>query len=260
MSDEDLEIEVLMRALARADRRAAVWCGCLCARTVLHLVPTNEARPQRVIEGAEAWVRGEVPEAWCREGNNDESALYCIWGSVRNASDNACCTALAVWGDDGLSDDPSYVAVMAAHSVLMHFHEDLVGYTAWARTIYTDALDDRDVGAFDESHWRVARASRRHFAHLLSRVSAVRWPLTTPTPTQLHAAPYAVQVAWDASTDPSIDHTVAELVEARARAARLGLDWNDPVQRAIAERADDEERVGRLLGGEGEGEGRAGGG
>ena len=42
---------------------------------------------------------------------------------------------------------------------------------------------------------------------------------------------------------------IPDLVEARARAQRLGLFWDDPVQRAIAERATDEERVKRLLGG-----------
>jgi hypothetical protein len=83
---------------------------------------------------------------------------------------------------------------------------------------------------------------------LLGLVQTERWPLTTPAPDAVLAAPAAVQVAWDAVWDPgAADHTMPALLEAHARAARLGLDWDDPVQRAVAERAVDEAAVAALL-------------
>ena len=66
---------------------------------------------------------------------------------------------------------------------------------------------------------------------------------------QLRAAPCALQVAWDAVSegDAGGELSTSAFVEAAARAERLGLDWDDPVQRAIAERATDEDRVRSLL-------------
>ena len=43
------------------------------------------------------------------------------------------------------------------------------------------------------------------------------------------------------------DHTIPELLEAYERAERLGLAWTDPLQRAVAERATDEEWARELL-------------
>ena len=94
--------------------------------------------------------------------------------------------------------------------------------------------------------WRDAR--ERCLRRLLSLVGAIRWPLTEPTPEALHASPHAVQVASDRLAEADLDDlAIPQLIEAYARAERLGLDWGDSVHRAIAERAIDEELVRRLL-------------
>ena len=215
------EVEQLLRKLVEVDRRAAVWCACQCARTVLCLGPEKEERPRRVaIETAEAWVRREATEEDCKKAANaadDEDDDY---------------AAYAAYAADTVSDS----AASAASSA-----EAAVRSCAGQAASHTTGDD-----------WQVARS--RHLTHLLSLVSAIRWPLIVPTASQLRTASGAVQVAWDALTTTSgEDHTIPELIEARARAQRLGLDWDDPVQRAIAERAADEERVRELLGREGGG-------
>lgn len=111
------------------------------------------------------------------------------------------------------------------------------------------------VGA-EEWHWIAwnhahavlgSSDDRNNHAPAANLVRPLRWPLTTPT--TLHAAPEAVQVAWDRVADCRADHTMADLVEAHARAQRLGLLWADPAQRAVAERAQDEDAVRAILAG-----------
>lgn len=82
---------------------------------------------------------------------------------------------------------------------------------------------------------------------LLTAIGAQRWPMSIPTPAELSAAPAAVAVAWDSVSDDRAEQSIDELLAARARAGRLGLDWSDPVQRAVAERATDEARLQGLL-------------
>ncbi len=42
------------------DRKGFVKAVCACTRTALWVVPAEEMRPQRAIEAAEAWTRGET--------------------------------------------------------------------------------------------------------------------------------------------------------------------------------------------------------
>ena len=88
-------------------------------------------------------------------------------------------------------------------------------------------------------------------SRLLTLVSDTRWPLALPTPASLRGAPPAAQVAWDRLCGREGDPTISALLSAHARAERLGLDWKDPIQRAIAERAtdDEEERIHAILAG-----------
>lgn len=87
----------------------------------------------------------------------------------------------------------------------------------------------------------------RHLAMLLDLVSSIRWPLVEPDVTAVLAAPEAIAVAWDWLGQREGEQSIPELLSAHSRAERLGLDWSDPVQRAIAERAVDEARVRELL-------------
>lgn len=54
------QADVALQTLSEWDQRFAVWCSCAVARTVLDLIPRGELRPLRVIETAEAWVRGKA--------------------------------------------------------------------------------------------------------------------------------------------------------------------------------------------------------
>lgn len=88
---------------------------------------------------------------------------------------------------------------------------------------------------------------KHHLEQLHTLVSALPWPRTTPTAAQLHAAAPHLQVAWDAVCDASAERTMAQLLAAYDYAQALGLDWADPVQRAIAERIGEPERIRVLL-------------
>ena len=73
--------------------------------------------------------------------------------------------------------------------------------------------------------------------------------LTVPTAEQLATARPEIAVAWDWLVEqPTPEASDAAPGLAYDRARRLGLDWGDPVQRAVAERALDEQKVRQLIG------------
>jgi len=225
----------LLRDLVAADRRAAVWCAAQCARTALHLIPAVEDRPRSAVETALAWARGHATREDCRRAEHE-----------------------AARARDGLSiDDPAKDAAAAASDAVALCDPFAHRYNqpASEQTIYV--LVGSTVAAASAIARTIAPLDPQPAAdHQLERlrdlVQAERWPLTMPSPEQLRAAPAAVQVAWDAVGDTLGDRAVVELtmlalVEAYARAERLGLDWDDPVQRAVAERTVDEAAVAALL-------------
>ena len=215
-----------MRQLAAADRRAAVWCAAQCARTVLHLGPEAEERPRREVELAEAWARGEVSERVCRpiaEAANAEGGYH------------RHCESWEVW--TVYATNTLIGAIVAGEAL-----------PRWVAGVADCAAEAAAAGAATEGERREIRAA--HLAAMLALVSSIHWPPTLPAHERILRAPSAVQVALDRlSAPPRSGLPIPDLVEARARADRLALDWNDPVQRAVAERTADVAAVGELLSG-----------
>lgn len=205
------DVREFLSQLANIDQRAAMWCACKCARTVLHLVPEGEDRPRGAIEVAEEWVRGNATKRQLRR----------VAGRVGPAT-----------RPEGI-----YEAAHAAARAASHAAGDGDEFTSFSAGSVVDAVRHavRLAGLDLPEH------------HHLALVSSERWPLTVPALEQLTIAPEVVQVAWDAVSDDRTEHTIPELLESHARAIRLGLNWNDPVQRAVAERAFDEEKIRTLL-------------
>ena len=224
------DVRALLRQLAVIDQRAAVWCACQCARTVLHLLPawagqTSRAlSPPDAIDLAEDWAQGRVPQAACWDAADEFRRRALVLG----AAPAALVVRAAAVADP---DDPDVAA-------------EIGGIVASAATAAASAIG---------RHAGEAASGPRHLVRLSALISAVDWPLTVPTPSQRLAAPPAAQVAWDlVAADARSDHAIPALVRAHARAGRLHLDWADPAQRAVAERATDEEtlrRVAEVLGG-----------
>lgn len=255
MSDD---VRELLRQLAHADLRAAVWGACQCARTVLHCVPEGEMRPGVAIETAEAWVRGRATRDACWE------ALSAVCGACPgptgvpdlDAPDTAAFfAARRAWS---LAEAGTVAAQAATNAVSAAAYADIAltesaHSTDEAARAVAQAAVDASTAAYNASiaaGASAAGARERHLAHLLDLVSSLRWPLTLPAPEPLATASGAVAMAWDlVAADHRADHSVLELLGAHARAGRLGLDWCDPVARAIAERAIDEGRVRELLAG-----------
>ena len=149
-----------------------------------------------------------------------------------------------------LDADVAANAALAASSVApsVRIHSELLESTRYAaRALAMVAVGpDGTRSAFEE-------AFAASLARLARFVRTQRWPSRYPTLAQLEAATEALRVAWDlVASDPRSDHTIAELLEAHARAERLdrhrvGFDWGAPVPRTIAEGASDEGRVRTLL-------------
>lgn len=149
-----------------------------------------------------------------------------------------------------------------------------------ARTASRGRSADRVASSAAEALWVSSRRSRRpgevyrrDISALLGTVAATRWPLTLPTPHQLDASPRSIQRVWREAFDPRAHvwagrswlaasvharapwaarliqptHPISALIDSHARAQRLELDWDDPVQRAIAERTSDEVHTRALL-------------
>jgi hypothetical protein len=227
MSGEVLE---LMRALADADLRAAAWCASQCARTVLPLVPEGEARPRLALEAAERWARGEeTPEAVLRAAETVRDGV-----AGGRPAYFACSPGKRF---DRYGRDFEWVGIDPIEPI---------GPAAVHAATATANNHANTTSVPQTDRWR--RAYDETLERLEALVRAQRWPRLVPTPEQIHAAPPAVQVAWDAVCGSAEDLTVPELVEAWARAGRLELAWSEPVARAVAERTSEEAWVRRLLG------------
>lgn len=243
------DARMLLRSLAMADRRAAVWGACLCARTCIDQVHPGEVHPRQALERAEAWVRGHATPEQCEA---------------------AAAHANRAVGDAMMTDDPAHyeacksasaaVSAVSAPRVVPHASPDapdqgLQGAVADAATYaacVTHAPVEQAVGedaTFEAREEAQDRANERCWAALAVRLQAEPWPLTSPTETELEATPERVRQAWGSlAEDPRTEHTLDALLLAHARAGRIGLDWSDPVQRAVAERLSDEVQLRELLG------------
>jgi hypothetical protein len=208
----------LLRALAAADRPAAVAGACVCARSVSRWFGADP-RPGVAIARAEGWIGAVVSVAACRTaGEAAHRAAFELYASGGRAAANA------------------------AHAA---------GYAAGAVTDGGDAERAADAAGTAAGNaagrgWREAAAG--HLELLAAQIGAMACAGTVPSPAEVLVAPVPAQVAWDwLSAQPPPPLTVATLLEAHQRAARLGLDWADPVQRAVAERVDDEALARSLL-------------
>ncbi|MEZ5397927.1 MAG: hypothetical protein R2724_34885 [Bryobacterales bacterium] len=213
------DVRQLLRTLADVEPRAAVAGACQCARSVLPLVPAGEARPADAVAAATAWLAGEVGSRACRRAAKAAHAA----------------------ATDGYSA-AGRAAANAAHAA---------GYAAGS------VLDPRDapraaeeaglaVGNTGGRSWRETGAE--HLRALFEAVSAAPWPLLAVTAEEIALGPAEVQVAWDwLAGQPEPPFTIGDLLQAHARAARLGLEWSDPVQRGVAERVADEAAASALL-------------
>ena len=258
------DVRSLLWDLAWVDPRAAVWCAAMCARTVSSYVRGAEG-PAAAIEAAEAWARGEATEHDCARAfaaatTHTTSIIAAL--SPATAAGNAAAAAARAAGHAAFADTAAQVAANYAASFTSFAAVDYV--TATDRRSAADAatLAARSAGhkaaeasanaaiyaaeavaaaAADEANPDRARTRRLHLARLLVVVRKVRWPLTVPSPATLSAASPAVRAAWDVvAPGGGEDQTIPALIEAHVRAGRLGLSWDDPVARAVAERAIDE--------------------
>lgn len=228
------EVGELLRTLVGVDHQAAIWCASQCARTMLPLIH-DEGRPQQALEAAEGWVRGEVSADDC----------LAAAGASRQIVHELLVSPEQGTRPQGERDAAILLSASAAAGHVAeacHLRGSLAPRTSigWS------------VGHVANALTSTPNAPRRDeiLERLLALVQATPWPLVAPTIAQLQEAPVVLQVAWDlvASEPRAVEHTIPELLGAHARARRLELDWDDPLQRAIAEHAIDEARLSALLG------------
>ena len=238
------ELHGWMRRLAEADRRATIWSTCQCVRTVLHLIPEGErSRARRSRWSRRGW-RGGASKGDCKHAARDAARAVTITaeglrrktfeGSPRRdlaAAEAAASAARAAYQTIGIVAaqrraryaDLAYYAANAAASA-----------AAWA------ACPDRD-----SQDW--GRGRDQHLAQLHALICSLTWPRATPTPQQRQGALPKLRVAWDAICAVGGELTLAELIVAHEHAALLDLIWEDPIERAIAERVEDLDAIDALL-------------
>ncbi|MEQ1501951.1 MAG: putative immunity protein [Myxococcota bacterium] len=212
------DVEELLRTLAIVDHRAAVWCACQCARTVLHLAPDGETRPRTTIETVEAWVRGQADDHDIQRALMEATAAY------QSGSQFVALSARSAAHSTRAGKDERRPPRERSKSSFAN------AATFAARAIGEAAYDGIHLDAY-----RVA--SDGHLALMLALVQAVRWPLTIPTSGQIRRAPTALRLAWEALGAGRTDLSILELIEAHARAGRSDLRWELAMHRAIAERS-----------------------
>lgn len=225
----DVSITDLAEQLAGADPMASIWGVCQLARAALPLLGGDQGHPQRAIEAAEAWLSGGATSGDCMDAARVLSEhMRTLRGGHRyrlRALQSASFAAFAAsWG-------PGHDRfVFAVRGAAEGAHAALYSYGC------------------EHSSSEPPHVWQRAHALLPAVLRTQRWSRVRPTAAQLQRAPPAVAVAWDAVAHSRAEHTIGALLEARARAERLGLDWAEPVQRAVAEHARDEEQLRVLLG------------
>lgn len=277
-------VQELLHHLADVDSRAAVWCASLCARTALEALSSDEPRLQQGLALAESWTRGQATERACLAAFHDAGAvldeLHAVSWAQAQVVQRPHLGVLAASGalsGSGSRPDPSASAarIAAADAVgavleatvsracwCGHSCAQAAGHAAnavatsadrggaWRRWFRPETVDFAEPGAGDPlDPWSEARAA--HLERSLHQVRAEPWSLTIPSREAIDTHPRpGVGVAWDALAHRAGPGTsIAGLLEAHGCAERLGLDWSDPLERAVAERVADEVYVGRLLGG-----------
>ncbi len=223
-------VEERLQDLVEIDFRAGVWATARCLRAGLS-APDGGAPPSdRVpsfapaVEALEAWSRGTIDATSLDEA---VQAAARDPGSHGDRIGDALCGAIAHLA--GAIADPDAQGARGCAAAVFLLGQGLARHEG--TYTYGDCL----------------RGTLAPLARLAPTVEAQRWPRRRPDPAQIEATPRAVQIAWDAVHHADGDHTIAELFAAHARAERLGLDWVDPVQRAVAERTTDEGQIAAIL-------------
>jgi hypothetical protein len=230
-NDGDMTAMVeFFETLILIDRRAAVWCACRSARTALYLVPPGEERPRKAIEMAEARIMGEGSSDACQRAADEASQVAT---AAEQAPDDGSAAAIwaAVHAARAAGSDENEPILWAAQGSAIAVYDE-VRATEWHPGLRRGPSVPNVLERADE-------AARRHQIQLLSLLHEEPWPLTVPSPSQLCEAAPVIRAAW-ARVAGRVEgpQTIRALLEAHARAARLGLMWYNPVQRAVAERAD----------------------
>lgn len=215
-------------ALARSDPRGAIWVVAQIARRELGRLPAGSAA-ERAISLAEAYAAGQQPLS--AEELQQLSAEL-------NASEI----------DD---DNVAALVVDAAHAAVVGTSADYVCGTVVEELCSIAAQPAYDL---DGPNYGDAAYDRAEIDALVAIVHH-----TTPNdpfPEEISAARPEAQVAWDWLHEQGLiapySLRYGRLSDALARAVDLGLRWECPVERAIAERCG-KHQIGRLravLGGE----------
>lgn len=118
----------MMRSLADLDRRLAVWCSCVVARSVMRFVPDGESGPRLAIEAAEGWVYGAENEEACWDASEAAEDAYFRAMNGRPASYQACMAAsyasLAACCTYDFQQRPAFCAQAAVRAEVAAVHAD----------------------------------------------------------------------------------------------------------------------------------------
>lgn len=202
------DVSDLLCRLRDVEPRAALWAACACVQQLRPLLSDPE-RFDRGIAAVRAWSLKQqiVRPGWAGEP------------------------------DEALPPPADPITRIA---------EELLGYRFHMAPLGEVPITVARQLASREAWGR--RGLRRQLPHLYTIASSERWPLLSLQPWQIRVSPMGLQIAWDwVNQTPREDQSMLELLEARARAQRVGLDWTEFVQRAIAERAGDEAGLVELL-------------
>lgn len=215
-----------LRALVWIDRCVAVWCAAQCARNVLHHVPAGEERPRLAIEAAERWAREPTEE-------NRKVAHAAATNAATHAADAAYAYANANANANAYAAN-AYAAAYAATNAAMAA-TNVVATVTHAAMAATNAVATATNAA---NAYANANAANAHaLIDFDTLVRGVQWPLTVPTLAQVLDEPRpVVAVAWDQLFAVVGEITVEQLIDAHNLCQSNGLDWNNPVHRAICER------------------------
>jgi hypothetical protein len=239
------DFEELLAELGLADRRAAMWGAAMCVRTALPPAERWGFNPAGVLEDSLSWAleRATAEQCWA-------SAPSLRAGAARlEQCEFSYCRIQRLY-EHYASELPTACAYRAAAAVceIPYRPSSVARALAWAAAAHAVPLASAQHELYSAA-WRATCAARfdERRAWLLDQIAAARWPRVAPTTAQIWAAPAVLAVAWDRLAPLPADQSLAELVEAYGRSWRLRLSWEDPVQRAIAERAPEEPWVGEIL-------------
>lgn len=220
-----------LRSVAEADISVGFWCACQCAHNAIIHIPFMENRPLKALDATKQQVRHPSK-------GNRQVLLYAARDNLDVLREFA-----GTLGPSSYAAHSVYYVAGGVLSASAERSQPETNSTWFNSTWFIVMAGNASLQSFlsDSSTRSVQKANTGQYEADLERIVLdALWPIQMPDRVSVLNATPALAVAWDQVACMSEDHTditAGQLIEAHRQCSCANLDWNNPVARAVCERA-----------------------